>query len=58
MFLQKPEEDNSLPFNDVNFKIFMESKHEGGHYFKIKYSWFNPLAVPNSAATSERDKPQ
>lgn len=46
-----------MPFNEVNFKIFMEAKHEGGHYFKLKYSWFSPQAVPTSAAT-ERDKQQ
>jgi hypothetical protein len=44
----KDEEDTSLPYNDVNFKIFMEAKHEGGHYFKVKYNWFGTSSTPAS----------
>lgn len=44
----KEEEDTSLPYNDVNFKIFMEAKHEGGHYFKVKFNWFGNSSTPAS----------
>ena len=27
--------------NDVCFKFTLDAKHEGGHYFKVKYDWFN-----------------
>jgi hypothetical protein len=25
----------------VNFKITLDCKHEGGHYFKVKFDWFD-----------------
>lgn len=28
-----------MPKNECQFKILMEAKHEGGHYFKVKYEW-------------------
>jgi hypothetical protein len=30
-----------IPKNECQFKIIMEAKHEGGHYFKIKYEWLS-----------------
>ena len=38
----------------------MEVKHEGGHYFKVKYNWIQPGPVPTPAtpATPESEKPK
>jgi hypothetical protein len=44
------EDDTSVPCNDVNFKIQFDVKHEGGHYFKVKYDWFTP-GPPSTDAT-------
>lgn len=37
-----------MPYNDVNFKVFMDAKHEGGHYFKVKFNWFTAQTTPVS----------
>ena len=33
-------DDTTVPLNDVNFKLTLDCKHEGGHYFKVKCDWF------------------
>ena len=33
--------------NDFHFKIHFDAKHEGGHYFKVKYNWINKVEGSN-----------
>jgi len=37
--------------NDVNFKITFDCKHEGGHYYKLKFDWFKPGATQTEDST-------
>jgi hypothetical protein len=41
-----------IPKNDCTFKLHLEAKHEGGHYFKVKFDWFepNPAFKPETEA--------
>lgn len=32
--------------NEVNFKVTLDTKHEGGHYLKVKFDWFKLGAPP------------
>ena len=43
------------PESNVNFKIQMDAKHEGGHYVKIKFDWLtvSPPAVDTTAPIIE-----
>lgn len=43
--MQASEDSGTQPVNEVNFKILLDAKHEGGHYFKVKYNWFQPGAA-------------
>jgi len=40
------EDDTTVPMNDVCFKFTLDAKHEGGHYFKVKYDWFTAGDIP------------
>ena len=35
-----------MPVNEVNFKLTFDVKHEGGHYLKLKFNWFQLGAAP------------
>lgn len=43
------------PESNVNFKVQIDAKHEGGHYVKIKFDWLTvtPPAVDTSAPIIE-----
>jgi len=39
-------ESKHIPVNEVNFKLSIDVKHEGGHYLKLKFNWFQLGAAP------------
>ena len=39
--------------NDIHFKIQFDCKHEGGHYFKVKYNWINTVSPTEFGAVDE-----
>jgi len=39
-------DDNVAINNEVNFKFTLDVKHEGGHYLKVKFDWFQLGAAP------------
>jgi hypothetical protein len=44
-----------VPCNEVNFTVKFDVKQEGGHYFKVKYDWFDAKA-PTADAPQVIDK--
>jgi hypothetical protein len=39
-------DSDPVPKNDINFKLSFEAKQEGGHYFKVKFQWFEANSGP------------
>ena len=39
-------ESKHVSVNEVNFKLQFDVKHEGGHYLKLKFNWFQLGAAP------------
>ena len=39
--MKQEEVVDPIPKSECQFKIFLEAKHEGGHYFKVKYEWLS-----------------
>ena len=39
-------DDTTVPLNEVEFKLTLDCKHEGGHYFKVKCDWFHAGPAP------------
>ena len=31
-----------MPKNECQFRVQFDAKHEGGHYFKLKFDWLQP----------------
>ncbi len=50
---QADEDDMTVPLNDVNFTITFDAKHEGGHYIKVKYSWFTVGPIPTDGSPTK-----
>lgn len=55
-FKKVDEDDSTIPCNDVNFKIQLDAKHEGGHYFKVKFDWFTPGPTTSDGTAQQIDK--
>ena len=54
---QPPEEEsNTVPTNEINLKLTFDAKHEGGHYFKIKYDWFHIGSTSSDGLRQQVDK--
>ena len=47
------EDDKTVPTNEVNFKITIDCKHEGGHYLKPKFNWIK-IGDPGTAEAPQK----
>ena len=55
--IQPVEEDQStIPLNEINLKLTVDTKHEGGHYYKVKYDWFHIGSTSSDGLRQQIDK--